>query len=289
MHYKLYKSILSPQNGMNLYRGCTHGCIYCDSRSKCYHMEHDFEDIEVKSNAVAMLDDELRRKRTRCMIRTGSMCDPYLHVEEELQLTRQCLEVIHHHGFGISLLTKSNRVLRDMDLLLAIHRQARCVVEMTLTTYDEDLCRLVEPQVSTTKERFAALEAIHDAGIPTVVWISPILPFINDTRENLYGLLDYCRRAKVTAILCYGFGMTLREGNREYYYAKLNQHFPGLREKYVHRYGNSYSCSCDNNAELMRILRAETAKAGIMCGTEEVFAYIRDFSEANGTRQLSLF
>ena len=289
MHYKQYKSILSPQNGMNLYHGCTHGCIYCDSRSKCYQMDHEFEDIEVKSNAVAMLDAELRRKRKRGMIKTGAMCDPYMHIEEEIQLTRQCLEVIHHHGFGLSIQTKSSRILRDLDLLLAIHSQARCIVEMTLTTYDEDICRLVEPDVSTTRERVATLEILRDAGIPTVVWLSPILPFINDTRENILGLLSYCQHAKVKAILCFGFGMTLREGNREYYYAKLNQHFPGLRAKYVKRYGNSYSCMCDNSAELMRILHAETAKAGILCGVDEVFAYMRDFSEANGSRQLSLF
>jgi DNA repair photolyase len=212
LHYAEYKTILSPKNGMNLYRGCTHGCIYCDARSACYQMKHDFEDIEVKQNAAAILEAQLLKKRRPCMIGTGAMCDPYIHLEEELRLTRQCVELIERHGFGLAIQTKSARILRDLDLLKSINARAKCVVQMTLTTCDEALCRIVEPNVSTTAERFAALEIFRDAGIPTVVWISPILPFINDSEENLRGIMDYCIRAKVKGIICFGFGTTLREG-----------------------------------------------------------------------------
>ena len=141
MHYVTAKGILSAKNGMNLYRGCQHGCIYCDSRSECYHMDHDFEDIEVKENSLVLLEDALRRKRKPCMIGTGSMSDPYMPLEDELQYTRKAMELIHHYGFGTTLITKSDRVLRDLDLLKAINDKTKCVVQMTLTTYDEDLCR----------------------------------------------------------------------------------------------------------------------------------------------------
>ena len=197
MHFVDAKGILSAQNGMNLYRGCTHGCIYCDSRSKCYQINHPFEDIEVKRNAPELLEQVLRSKRKKCMIGTGSMCDPYMHCEEELCLTRRCLEMIDRYGYGLAIQTKSDRILRDLDLLKHINQQAKCVVQMTLTTYDEDLCRILEPNVCTTKRRFEVLEIMRENGIPTVVWMTPILPFINDTPENINGLLDYCVRAEI--------------------------------------------------------------------------------------------
>ena len=286
-HYGDYKTIISPGNGMNLYRGCTHGCIYCDSRSVCYQINHDFEDIEVKRDAVRILEEQLRRKRAPCMISTGSMCDPYMHIEEELRLTRSCLELIERYGFGLMILTKSTRILRDLDLLKAINEKTKCVVQMTLTTYDEELCRKIEPNVSTTKERFHTLETLRDAEIPTVVWLSPILPFINDTEENLRGLLNYFVRAEVKAVLSFGFGMTLRSGNREYFYQKLDGLFPGRKERYIKHFGNMYSCHSPNDAKLRRILKEECAKHGILCGTDRVFAYIRSFEPE--PEQLSMF
>ncbi|MCL2300782.1 MAG: radical SAM protein [Firmicutes bacterium] len=287
MHYAAYKTILSPQNGMNLYRGCTHGCIYCDSRSACYQMQHDFEDIEVKRDAARILEAQLRRKRKPCMIGTGSMCDPYIPPEEELRLTRQCLELIGRYGFGLTILTKSARILRDLDLLKAINAKTKCVAQMTLTTFDETLCRIVEPNVSTTRERFAALETMRDEGIPTVVWLSPILPFINDTEENLRGLLDYCVRARVRGILCFGFGMTLREGDREYYYARLDEHFPGMKERYIRAFGNSYECPSPNQARLMEIFTRTCTAHGILHRPDDVFGYLHRFEAKE--RQLSLF
>ncbi|MDD4166537.1 MAG: radical SAM protein [Endomicrobiaceae bacterium] len=287
MHYANYKTILSPKNNMNVYRGCTHGCIYCDTRSKCYHIEHDFQDIEVKRGAPQILEEQLRRKRKPCMISTGSMCDPYIHLEEKLMVTRECLEVIERLGFGVAIQTKSTRILRDLDILKRINAQTKCVVQMTLTTYDEKLCRILEPNVSTTFERFKVLETMRDEGIPTVVWLSPILPFINDTEDNLRGILNYCIRAKVYAILSFGFGMTLREGNREYYYRMLDYHFSGLKNRYIRYYGNSYVCLSPNNARLTDILHRECHKHGILCNTAEVFNYLQQFARKEA--QMSLF
>lgn len=253
MHLKKVKGILSSSNGMNLYRGCTHGCIYCDSRSKCYHMEHAFEDVEVKENAIVLLENALKRKRLKCMLSTGSMTDPYILLEDEFSSVRKALALAYKYGFGFTLITKSNRVLKDLDLLKAINGKTKCIVQMTLTTYDEDLCKKIEPNVSTTKERVEALKKLHDAGIPTVVWLCPILPFINDTEENIKGILNYCIEAKVYGVICFGMGLTLREGNREYFYSQLDRLFPYLKDKYVQTYGMQYQINSPNNEPLMKL------------------------------------
>ncbi|GLC31661.1 radical SAM protein [Clostridium omnivorum] len=289
MHYKEVKGILSPSNGMNIYRGCTHGCIYCDSRSKCYNMDHAFEDIEVKSNAVELLTEALKRKRKKCMIGTGAMTDPYIHLENQLMHTRKALEVIDKYGFGLSIQTKSNRILRDLDLLKSINEKAKCVVQMTLTTYDENLCRIIEPDVSTTKERFEVLKIMRDNKIPTIVWLDPILPFINDTEENLRGILEYCLEAKVYGILCFNMGLTLREGNREYFYAKLDKYFPGLKEKYHKKYGYSYEILSDNNDALMDIFKRTCRENGIVYKANDIFKYMHAFEEKQEAEQLTLF
>ncbi len=288
MHYKEAKSILSSQNGMNIYRGCTHGCIYCDSRSKCYNMQHDFEDIEVKSNAPELLEAALRKKRKKCMIGTGSMCDSYMQIESQLNHTRRCLEIISKYGFGVAIQTKSSRILRDLELLKSINKVSKCVVQITLTTYDESLCKILEPAVSTTKERFEVLEIMNENGIPTVVWLDPILPFINDTEENLRGILDYCVRAKVYGILCFGMGMTLREGNREYFYSKLDEFFPGIKQKYQRKYGYSYEVISDNNKRLMDIFYSECRKHSIICDNKEIFQYMHTYEDKQ-PEQISFF
>lgn len=289
MHFVDAKGILSAQNGMNLYRGCTHGCIYCDSRSECYQMQHDFEDIEVKQNAPELLERALRSKRKKCMIGTGAMCDPYMHCEEELQLTRRCLELIDEYGFGVTVQTKSDRILRDLELLKSINRKAKCVVQMTLTTYDEDLCHIVEPKVCTTKRRYEVLQIMRENGIPTVVWLSPILPFINDTMENIKGILDYCREAEVYGIICFGMGVTLRKGDREYFYAALDRHFPGMRERYHRRFGYDYEIPSERSGELMKYFREFCRENHIVSNVEQIFAYLREFPENKGYEQLSLF
>lgn len=287
MHYADYKTILSPQNGMNLYRGCTHGCIYCDSRSKCYQFEHDFEDIEIKRDAVKILEQQLRKKREKCMIGTGSMCDPYIPLETELMITRQSIELIERYGFGLAILTKSARLLRDLDLLKRIHERTKCVVQTTLTTFDENLCKKIEPHVSSTRERFEMLMTLKETGIPTVVWLTPILPFINDTEENLLGLLEYCVRAGVRGVLCFGFGVTLREGDREYFYAALDCDFPGVKQKYIRAFGNAYVCNSPNNAKLMEIVTRVCKQNGILCRPDEVFRYLWTFESKE--KPISLF
>lgn len=287
MHYKEVKSILSSNNGMNLYRGCSHGCIYCDSRSKCYQINHDFEDIEVKSNALELLEYKLLTKRKKCMIGTGSMTDPYLHLEKKLEYTKRSLELIYKYGYGVSILTKSNMILRDLEILKKINEKTKCVIQITLTTYDENLCRKLEPNVSTTKERFEVLKIMRDNNIPTVVWLGPILPFINDTEENLRGLLNYCIEAKVYGIICFGMGLTLRDGNREYFYQKLDVSFPGIKEKYQNIFKDSYEVDSLDNKRLMDILYDECKKNNIICNNQKIFEYLNEFPE--NKEQLHLF
>ena len=289
MHTVQAKTILSAQNGMNLYRGCTHGCIYCDSRSKCYRMEHAFEDVAVKQNAPELLDAALRRRSRYCMIGTGSMSDPYLPLEKEFQLTRRCLEIIDRRGFGVTLLTKSPDILRDIDLLYSIHAKARCVVQMTLTTADDTLCRIVEPKVAPTSARAAALRTFRDAGIPTVVWLCPLLPLINDTEENVRGILEICFEAGVKGIVNFGMGMTLRAGNREYFYDRLDADFPGLRAEYEKRYGLAYQISSPRWRALDKLFREQCAAHGVMCDAKQIFAWLREFRSPLETNQTSLF
>ncbi|MBN7573470.1 MULTISPECIES: SPL family radical SAM protein [Clostridium] len=286
MHDVVAKGILSSSNGMNIYRGCTHGCIYCDARSHCYGMDHIFEDIEVKANVLQLLEDALKKKRRKCMIGTGAMSDPYIHLEENLQNTRKCLEIIDKYGFGLAIQTKSNRILRDLELLTSINKKAKCVVQMTLTTYDEELCKIIEPNVSTTKERFEVLKIMRDNKIPTVVWLSPILPYINDTEENIRGVLDYCIEAKVKGIIVFGIGLTLRNGNREYYYKNLDKHFKGLKEKYIREYGNSYEVLSKNHEKLMKIIKDTCQQNNIIFGVKEVFNYMKAFEEENNEVQI---
>lgn len=274
---------------MNLYRGCTHGCIYCDSRSDCYHMNHAFEDIEVKQNALELLEDALKRKRKRCMIGTGAMTDPYIPLENDLQYVRKSLSLAEKYGFGFTLITKSTQVLRDLDILKKINEKTKCVVQMTLTTYDEQLCRKLEPNVSTTKERYEALEILHQEGIPTVVWLCPILPFINDTEENLRGILHYCVEAKVYGIINFGMGLALREGNREYFYKQLDRLFPGLKGKYIAYYGNQYILPSPNENRLLKIFNQTCDKYHIVHDNDKVFEYLRTYEEKDKCEQLSLF
>lgn len=287
MHYVRAKGILSSKNGMNLYRGCTHGCIYCDSRSRCYHMEHAFEDIEVKENAVDLLENALRRKRKKCMIGTGSMTDPYIPLEMETGHLRKALHLILQYGFGFTVITKSDRILRDLDLLQKINETTKCVVQMTVTTADEELCRKIEPNVSSTRERFEALKRLRDAGIPTVVWMTPILPFINDTKENISRILDMCGEANVYGVICFGMGLTLRDGNREYFYEQLDRLFPRLKERYIRVFGNQYVAESPDSCCLMRLFHRMCGERGIVHDNEEIFRYVNRFEEKCAGKQLS--
>jgi DNA repair photolyase len=289
MHFKEYKGILSQYNGMNISRGCIHGCIYCDARSKCYNMDHEFEDVEIKINAPKLLEEAIKKKRKKCMIGTGAMSDPYIPIPENLDNIRTCLAVIEKYGFGLAIQTKSNLILRDLDLLKRINNKAKCIVEITLTTHDEQLCKIIEPNVSTTKERFDMLKTMRDNNIQTIVWLSPILPFINDTKENLIEILNYCTEARVYGIICFGMGLTLREGDREYFYKNLDKYFPGIKEKYRKRYGNNYILTSDNNKELMEIFNRICDENNIVHDADGLFKYMRIFEEKNKKGQLALF
>lgn len=289
MHYVHAKGILSNNNGMNIYRGCLHGCIYCDSRSKCYQINHEFEDIEVKENAIKLLHEKLISKRHPCMIGTGSMSDPYIPLEKELQFTRKALELINKYNYGVSLITKSNLILRDMNLLEEINNKTKAVVNVTLTTYDDEICKVLEPNVCTTKERFEILKECQSRNIPTIVWFGPILPYINDTEENLRGILQYCIDAKVYGIMFFGFGLTLREGNREYFYQKLDEHFPGLKQKYIRQYGNAYNISSPNHTELSKIFYSVCQQNNIITEPNELFKYMNEYPKKETYEQLTLF
>lgn len=290
MHFVNAKGILTGNGGhygMNIYRGCSHGCIYCDSRSRCYQFTHRFEDIEVKQNAPELLEKALKSKRKKCMIGTGAMSDPYIHCEEKIKLTRKCLEVILKNGFGVAIQTKSDRILRDIDLLDEINRSAKCVVQMTLTTYDDELCQILEPNVCNTRRRIEVLEKLQKRGIPTIVWMTPILPFINDTEENIAAILNECARTGVKGIINFGMGLTLREGSREYYYAALDKHFPGMKERYIERYGNMYELQSPRAKELTEVFQGFCKEHGILSSPEECFRYMNELPEKYP--QLSLF
>lgn len=287
MHFVKAKGILSARNGMNLYRGCQHGCIYCDARSRCYQMDHPFEDIEIKENALELLETALRAKRKSCMIGTGSMSDPYIPLEMQLRMTRKSLELIEKYGFGATLITKSDRVLRDLDILKRINDKTKAVVQMTLTTADEDLCRILEPGVCTTACRVAALKEFQRAGIPTVVWFCPIVPFLNDTEENVRRIVESCADAGVKGIIHFGMGLTLREGNREYFYSRLDRHFPGLKACYIRTYGNAYELPSPNVRHLEQVFRAECDRYGIWHDNDGIFRYLSTFEEKSA--QMSLF
>ena len=290
MHFVDAKGILTGgkgRYGMNIYRGCSHGCIYCDSRSRCYQFTHPFEDIEVKQNAPELLEKALRSKRKKCMIGTGAMSDPYMHCEEKLGLTRKCLEIIRDYEFGLAIQTKSDRIMRDIDLLDEINQKAKCVVQMTLTTYDDDLCRILEPNVCNTKRRIEVLEEMHKRGIPTIVWLTPILPFINDTEENITSILNECVHVGVKGIINLGMGLTLREGDREYYYAALDKHFPGMKQRYIQRFGNSYEIPSPNTKALQGILRRICKESGMLSNPYECFKYLNELPDKY--QQMSLF
>jgi len=252
-------------------------------------MNHEFEDIEVKVNSIQLLRDALSSKRKRCMIATGSMTDPYIPLEQSENKVRQSLELIADNGFGFTVITKSDLILRDLDLLSEINRKAKCVVQMTLTTFDDSLCRIIEPGVCVTSRRVEVLKILHNAGIETVVWLCPVLPFINDTKENIGGILNYCVEANVKGIICFGMGMTLREGNREYYYQKLDEYFPGLKNKYISTYADSYQLLSPNHPELMKMFYSQCRKNSIMCNNDEIFRFLSEFESRELGEQISFF
>ena len=288
MHKVKAKNILSSSMNMNIYRGCSHNCIYCDSRSHCYNINHDFEDIEVKENALELLEETLTKKRNKSMIFTGSMSDPYIPLEKELKMTRGALELVYKYGYGITLLTKSDLILRDLDLIKKINEKTKCVVQMTLTCADDELSKKIEPNVCPSSRRAQVLKIFSDNNIPTVVWLGPILPYILDTEENIKALLDMMIWAKVKGVLYFGMGMTLRSGNREYYYSNLDKLFPNLKQVYINTYGDSYGVYSKNSYKLTKLLNDTLLSHNIMHDKNEIFSYLKRLEKKEYV-QLSLF
>lgn len=288
MHYKEAKGLLSADNSMNIYRGCSHECIYCDGRSACYQFTHEFQDVEVKKNAVELLEDALRKKRKKCMIKTGYISDSYNKYEENLKITRECLEIIYKYKFGVTIQTKSKLILRDIDILKKINESTKCVVQVTMTTYDDELCKYIEPNVSPTKERFEILKVLHENNIPAVVWLSPILPFINDTVKNINGLLGYCKKAEVTGLICYGIGVTLRNGNRQYFYSQLDRYFPGIRKLYEQTFGDKYDCRSNHEYEIMEMIKLFCNQNNVLLN-QSAFDYLDRYEEQGEGIQMTLY
>ncbi len=255
-------SPLTPTNdffhsdyNLNLYRGCSHGCIYCDSRSVCYQLDR-FHEVRVKENALQMLREELRRKRRVGLVSTGAMSDPYNPFEKKTEVTRGAFKLLKQFGFGAGFTTKSNLAARDTDVLADIQRGAPVRACFSITCMDDTLCAKIEPFASVTTKRFEALQAFSYAGIFAGVWLNPVLPFITDNEQNI---LDIVRRTKECGgqfIVCH-FGMTLRTGNREYFYQSLDKDFTGVKAKYAHAFGLDYMCPGPRSEELKAAFEGE--------------------------------
>ncbi|HBY08138.1 MAG TPA: radical SAM protein [Chloroflexi bacterium] len=260
-HVKQPDTYFGLKYNLNLYRGCQHQCIYCDSRSECYQIEN-FADIQVKVNAVDLLADALPRKRVRGTIGTGSMNDPYMPVEQKYKLTRRALEVIAQNQFPVHIITKSDLVLRDLDLLQHIQQATYAAVSFTITSADDELSKKIEPGAPPSSTRFAALRALAEAGIQTGITMMPILPFIEDTQENITQLVELAHQNGAAYILP-SFGMTLRVGSRDWYYTQLDKRFPGLRQKYERQFGERYVCKSPHGQQLNDVFQPLIAKYGI--------------------------
>lgn len=281
-HVKQPDTWFGLKYNMNLYRGCQHQCIYCDSRSDCYRIEN-FAEIQVKVNALTLLEDVLPRKRIRGTIGFGSMNDPYMPVEKEYRMMGQALEIIARHDFPIHILTKSNLVLRDQVLIKEISN-VYAAVSFTITTADDDLAAKLEPGAPLPSARFEAMRRLANAGIRTGVTMMPLLPFLEDSEENIRQIVSRAHVCGATYIIP-AFGVTLRPGSRDYYYQELDQRFPGLKEKYIQQYGDQYQCSVPNWQELNRIFQEEINQAGIL-SKMPVFELNKRIEK---TKQMTLF
>ena len=281
------KSILSKVKGdtyfgltynMNLYRGCQHGCIYCDSRSTCYQLGN-LSQIRYKENAIDLLTSELKSKKTKGTIGFGSMNDPYMPVEAKMKLTRQALEVIDYYKFPVHIITKSHLVMRDIDLLQKISN-IYAAVSFTITTADDDLAKIIEPNASLPSQRFNAIKILNYYNIYCGITLMPILPFINDTEDHINQLINKIIESGARYIIPF-FGLTLRDGSREYFYEQLDKSFPGIKEKYINRFGQSYNCNSPNADKLYHLIYGAMAKHGI---SKRMVFY-----KADGTKQMKLF
>lgn len=259
---------------MNIYKGCCHGCIYCDSRSECYGVE-DFDTVRAKENALQVIEKDLRAKRKKGIVITGSMSDPYNPFEKVCELSRGALQLIDRFGFGVVIDTKSDLVLRDIDILRQIQRHSAAIVNLTITTADDILCRKIERNVIPTSARLNALKILSENGILCGILLMPVLPFINDTPENIREIVQKAARSGARWIYTGGgFGVTLRQNQRIYFYKKLEEEFPSMMQKYIETYGNSYSCTIPNNAELCHAFENECKKYDLLYRMNDIVQFI---------------
>lgn len=270
---------------MNLYRGCHHGCIYCDSRSECYQ-NHEFDVVKVKENALNILKQEFMKKRQKGVVGIGAMSDSYNRFEEKEEITRGALKLIRDYRFGVSLETKSDLVIRDIDLFLDIQKYNDVIVKMTITTYDDELSKIIEPNVCVSSKRFLAIQKLSEAGLFTGILFHPVLPFITDTEENVVEMVKLAHLHGAKFIHCY-FGVTLRDRQRDYYFQKLDEHFPGLKEKYIKHYGMKYSCRSQNYKRLQYIFQRECKKYGLLYNMKDIIQAYKTHQQR--IEQLTLF
>ncbi|WP_010250719.1 SPL family radical SAM protein [Acetivibrio cellulolyticus] len=269
---------------MNIYKGCSHGCIYCDSRSECYRVDN-FDRVRAKENALALIERELKSKRKKGVVGTGAMSDPYNRFEEEYMLTRGAMELINRFGFGAAIATKSDLIVRDIDILKEISKHSPMLVKITVTTADDVLCSKVEPNVSVSSCRFKAINKLSQEGIFVGVLLMPVLPFIEDTEDNIKEIIElaYQNGAK---FIYPAFGVTLRQNQRDWYYNKLDELFPSIKEKYIKNYGNSYECRSLKAKELWSLFKNKCNEYGILYKMDDI---IRGYKNSFQPVQISLF
>ena len=269
---------------MNIYRGCSHGCIYCDSRSECYR-DDTFYRVKVKENALKVIENDIKNKRVKGIVGTGSMSDPYNPLEEKLELTREALKLLDSYGYGVAIATKSPLITRDIDIIKSISTHSPVLIKMTITTTDDKLSQKIESNIDISSKRFAALKELADNDIYSGILFMPVLPFITDTVENVETLVEKATESKVKFIYP-GFGMTLRDRQRLYYYEKLDELFPGIKEQYKRTYGNQYSCGTKQAKMLFQNLVLACDKNSILYKMGEI---ITAYQKAYEIEQLSLF
>jgi DNA repair photolyase len=282
--YRANSTWFGNNYNMNIYKGCSHGCIYCDSRSECYQVEN-FDEVRAKENALVLIEQELKSKRRRGIIGTGAMSDPYNPFEKEFKLTRGALELIDRYGFGISIATKSDLISRDIDILKAISAHSPVIVKMTITTADDKLCKKIEPNVAASSKRFAAIKKLSGEGIFVGILLMPLLPYIEDTEENISSIIKLAHESGAKFIFP-AFGVTLRQNQRAWYYGKLDEHFPSLKEKYIKNYGSAYECHSSKAKELWALFQVECDRRGILYKMDDI---IKGSKQGYGDAQISMF
>ena len=297
MEFIQTKTIISSYNenphwfginyNMNIYKGCCHGCIYCDSRSNCYQIL-DFDRVRIKENTIETIKKELQSKRKKGVVGTGAMSDPYNPFEKEYELTREALRIVDEYRFGIGIATKSNLITRDIDILKKIQSHSPVIVKMTITTFDDKLCKKIERKVCTSEERFKAIKELSDNNIYTGVLLMPLLPFINDNEDNIKNIIKKAYESGAKFVFTYGLGVTLRQNQREYYFEQLRKIFPGedLDKKYIKAYGESYENGATNYEKLWNTFKEECEKYNLLYDMKDI---INDYKNKYEKTQISWF